>query len=164
MLIGDIALHLDTWQHPVEAEDAVAFLQSHGNQLCLPTPSKCHPNHYLMFHECYFGRKLEQQLVAPDAHLPSGTYGKCEFGCNGVSLSALDKNRHKQLVHPNKFNANQAQRWNEKCQADINQTASGTSAKKHVTAAPSSAATWLLGLGTSSPSTRRRKAIYFSSS
>ena len=83
-------------QHPVqpEAEKAIAFLRSHGNRLCSPTPSKRHPGHYLTFHECCVEKELGQQLAAPDGDLRSGTHGRCEFGCSYVYLSARDKDRH----------------------------------------------------------------------
>ena len=106
------------------------FLRSHGNRLCSPTPSKCHPDHYLTFSDCCIKRELGQQLAAPDAHLPSGIHGKCDFGCSYAYLSARDKDRHERLVHHSQFKARQEQRRIEKRQGNINQTSSKPPAKK----------------------------------
>ena len=120
--------------HPVqpEAEAAIAFLRTHGNRLCSPTPSKRHPGHYLTFRECCVQQELGQQLAAPDADLPSGTHGRCEFGCHYVYLSARDKDRHERLVHHAEFKARQVQRRQEKRRANAEETGTDRPAKKSV--------------------------------
>lgn len=113
-----------------EAEKAIAVLRSFGNRLCSPTPSKRHPGHYLTFHECCVEKELGRQLAAADGDLPSGTYGRCEFGCNYVYLSARDKDRHERLVHHDQFKARQVQSRNEKRRADANDSGTNVPAKR----------------------------------
>ena len=88
--------------------------------------------HYLTFRECCVQQELGQQLAAPDADLPSGTHGRCEFGCHYVYLSARDKDRHERLVHRAEFKARQVQRRQEKRRANAEATGTDRPAKKSV--------------------------------
>ena len=119
-------------QHPVqpEADKAIAFLRFHGNRLYSPTPSKHHPGHYLTFHECCVEKELGQQLAAPDGDLPSGTHGRCEFGCSYIYLSARDKDHHERLVHHDQFKARQVQHQNEKRRANADNSGTEVPAKR----------------------------------
>ena len=114
------------------AERFALYRSEKRHYTSLLVSSKRHPGHYLTFRECCVQQELGQQLAAPDADLPSGTHGRCEFGCHYVYLSARDKDRHERLVHHAEFKARQVQRRQEKRRANAEETGTDRPAKKSV--------------------------------